>query len=148
MKTLHISEPMLVMGMALRTRNDRAFRDIPALWDRFRIERWLDRIPQRSDEHVYAVYTHHEHEGIDNHGDYTLILGAQVSGVATVPEGFASAVIPSGRYAVFDVDRGRPDKVGERWQDIWNHPGLQKTYRCDHERYAPDGSIEIRIGIR
>jgi predicted transcriptional regulator YdeE len=148
MKTLQTTEPMLVMGIPLRTRNDRAHRDIPAHWQRFSSEGWLERIPHRADGDVYAVYTHHEHEGVDNHGEYTLIVGARVTQASAVPEGLASAVIPPSQHAVFEVERGRHDKVGERWLDVWAHHGLAKTFRCDHERYAPDGRIEIRVGIR
>ena len=148
MKTLQTTEPMLVLGIPLRTNNQRAFQDIPAHWQRFSGENWLARIPHRRDGDVYAVYTHHEHEGVDNHGEYTLIVGACVTHADTVPEGLASAVIPPGPHAVFEVEPGRHDKVGERWLDVWANQALAKTYRCDHERYAPDGTIEIRVGIR
>jgi predicted transcriptional regulator YdeE len=148
MKTLQTTEPMLVLGIPLRTHNDRAFQEIPAHWQRFSREGWLARIPQRADGDVYAVYTHHEHEGVDNQGAYTLIVGARVTQADVVPEGLASAVIPPSRHAVFDVEAGRPEKVGERWLDVWAHRELAKTFRCDHERYASDGSIEIRVGIR
>lgn len=148
MKTIETPEPMLVLGIPLRTRNDRAFEDIPKHWQRFGSENWLARIPNRADGDVYAVYTHHEHEGVDNHGDYTLIVGARVSEASAVPEGLASVVIPAARHAVFGVERGRNDKVGERWLDVWANQDLAKTYCCDHERYGADGSIEIRVGIR
>ncbi|HEY0818201.1 MAG TPA: GyrI-like domain-containing protein [Rhizobacter sp.] len=148
MKTLQTTEPMLVLGLPLRTRNDRAFQDIPAHWARFSGENWLARIPHRADGDVYAVYAHHEHEGVDNHGDYTLIIGARVTEASEVPEGLASVVIPPAKHAVFEVERGRHDKVGQRWLDVWANQDLVKTHRCDHERYAPDGNIEIRVGIR
>lgn len=148
MKTLQTTEPMLVLGIALRTNNARAFQDIPAHWQRFSQEKWLEQIPNRMDGDVYALYTHHAHEGVDNHGDYTLIVGARVTHAEAVPQGLASAVIPPSKHAVFDVEAGRHDKVGERWLDVWANRDLQKTYRCDHERYTPDGSIEIRVGIR
>jgi predicted transcriptional regulator YdeE len=111
MKTMQITEPMLVLGIPLRTRNDRAFQDIPAHWQRFGSEKWLERIPNRADGDVYAVYTHHAHEGVDNHGDYTLIVGARVTQADAVPAGLASAVIPAGRHAVFEVEAGRHDKA-------------------------------------
>ncbi len=148
MKTLQTTEPMLVLGIPLRTNNERAFQDIPAHWQRFGQENWLARIPNRADGDVYAVYTHHAHEGVDNHGDYTLIVGARVMHADAVPEGLASAVIPPGRHAVFEVEHGRHDKVGERWLDVWAQQALDKTYRCDHEHYAADGRIQIRVGIR
>jgi predicted transcriptional regulator YdeE len=148
MKTTRTTEALLVLGFPLRTSNEKAFQDIPAHWQRFGSENWLALIPNRADDDVYAVYTHHAHEGIDNHGEYTLVVGARVSGVTSVPEGMASVVIPPARQAVFEVERGRHDKVGERWLDIWANRDLAKTYLCDHERYQPNGDIEICVGIR
>lgn len=148
MKTTHSNQPMLVLGIPLRTSNEKAFQDIPAHWQRFGSENWLARIPHRADDDVYAVYTHHEHEGIDNHGAYTLIVGARVTEASSVPEGMASVVVPPAKHAVFDVERGRNDKVGERWLDIWANRDIAKTYLCDHERYQPNGDIEICVGIR
>lgn len=148
MKTTNTTQAILVLGFPLRTSNEKAFRDIPAHWQRLGSENWLARIPDRADDDVYAVYTHHAHEGIDNHGDYTLIVGARVTAATAVPEGMASVVIPPAKHAVFEVERGRADKVGERWLDIWANRDLSKTYLCDHERYHPNGDIEICVGIR
>lgn len=141
-------QPILVVGLELRTSNDEALQTIPPHWQRFGREAVLERIPHKASAEVYAVYTHFEHEGVDNRGRYSLIIGAAVTGLAEVPAGLVSAVLPAGRRAVFEVERGRHDLVGDAWRRIWERTELDKTYLADYERYQPDGRIEIFIGVR
>lgn len=147
MKTLTQDRPQLVVGIELRTSNDEAARTIPPHWRRFTEERVLERIPQKASDEVIAVYTHFAHEGIDNRGQYSLIIGAPVEGRPEVPEGMVSAVLPAGRRAVFPVEPPRPDQVGAAWQRIWQRDDLRKTFVADFERYRGHGDIEIHIGI-
>ena len=81
--------------------------------------RWTGRLPNRVGEDLFAVYTHFEHAGVDNLGVYSLIIGARVNGASPASPGLASATIPASRCAVFAVDKGHPERVGERWRDIW-----------------------------
>jgi predicted transcriptional regulator YdeE len=147
MKIIEQTRPLHVVGIALRTSNDEAFSTIPPHWKRFTEEGVLARIPNKASDEVIAVYTHLEHEGIDNRGMYTLIIGAPVDGLREVPAGMASAVVPASRRAVFPVERARPDLVGPAWQHIWQQHDLKKTFIADYERYGADGSIDIHIGI-
>lgn len=143
----HQQEPLLVIGIALRTCNEQAGRTIPPHWGRFAQEDVLDRIPQRVGDAVYAVYAHFEHEGVDNDGEYSLVIGAAVHGRPEVPVGMVSVVVPATRRACFAVERGRPDLVGARWQQVWQRDDLAKTYLADFERYGQDGVIDLCIGI-
>lgn len=147
MKTIEQTRSLLVVGIALRTSNEQAFDTIPPHWKRFTEEGVLARIPNKASDEVLAVYTHFEHEGIDNRGLYTLIIGAPVEGLRDVPPGMASAVVPASSRAVFPVERGRPELVGDAWQRIWQRQDLKKTFIADYERYGADGSIDIHIGI-
>lgn len=148
MKIVEQTAPLLVVGIELRTSNDEAMQTIPPHWRRFTEEGVLARIPNRAGDEVLAVYTHFEHEGIDNRGRYSLIIGAPVEGLREVPPGMVSAVVPASRRAVFAVERARPDLVGQAWQQIWQHGDLQKTFIADYERYGAHGDIDIHIGIR
>jgi predicted transcriptional regulator YdeE len=147
MKTITQDRPQLIVGIELRTSNDEAFRTIPPHWRRFTEERVLERIPNRASDDVIAVYTHFEHEGIDNRGQYSLIIGAPVEGRPAVPEGMVSAVLPAGRRAVFPVEPARPDQVGAAWQRIWQREDLRKSHVADCERYGAHGEIEIHVGL-
>src|SRR5271157_4563690 len=61
-----------VMGIEVRTNNAKeAGADglIPKLWQRVTQERALDRVPDRIEQNIYAVYTDY---ASDANGDYTL----------------------------------------------------------------------------
>lgn len=147
MKIIEQTRPLLVVGIELRTSNDQAMQTIPPHWRRFADEGVLARIPNKTSDEVLAVYTHFEHEGIDNRGLYSLIVGAAVDGLREVPAGMVSAVVPASRCAVFPVERARPDLVGAAWQQVWRRTDLQKTFIADYERYGAHGEIDIHIGI-
>lgn len=138
---------MLVVGIELRTSNDRADATIPVHWGRFVQQQVAARVPQRSGDDVIAVYTHFEHEGIDNHGQYSLVIGCPVHGRPCVPEGMVSVRVPPSRRFRLDVEGGRAERVGAAWQQVWKRNDLLKTYVADYERYGSDGSIELCIGI-
>jgi predicted transcriptional regulator YdeE len=148
MKILHSSEPLTIVGIELRTSNEQAFQSIPPHWQRFGAEQALDRIPAKASGDVYAVYTHFEHEGIDNRGTYSLIIGAAVDGLREVPAGMVSTVVPASRRVVFPVERARPDLVGAAWQHIWAQGDLGNSFIADYEHYHQNGDIDICIGVR
>jgi predicted transcriptional regulator YdeE len=140
-------DPLLIIGIELRTSNDEAARTIPDHWRRFSQLQVPKNVPQRLGEDVIAVYTHFEHEGIDNHGRYSLVIGCPVQGRPEVPPGMVSVRVAPSRRVRFVVEPGRPDLVGAAWQRVWQRDDLPKTYLADYERYGPDGSIELCIGV-
>ena len=147
MGTIIQTEGISIIGIELRTTNDNAFKDIPAHWQRFYQESILDQIPERVSGDVYGVYTNFEHEGKNNEGLYSFILGVQVTTLDQVPTHFVSTVIPPSKREVFQVTTGHPEKVGEKWQEIWGRTDLKKTFISDYERYQPSGEIAIFVGV-
>lgn len=151
MKTQTLPQAIHVVGIELRTTNLEAFDTIPRHWQRFGQEAVLAQIDSRTGDDVYAVYTHFEHAGRSNAGLYSLVIGAAVDAGAAVPVGMVRVVVPASQRAVFGVEQGRPDLVGEAWQRIWQgawrHRDLCQTHVADFERYAADGAIEISVGI-
>ena len=146
--TIEQTEATTVIGLELRTSNAEAFRTIPPHWQRFTAERVLARITPRLSDSVFAAYTRFEHEGRDNEGQYSLVIGAAVPPGTPVPDGLTRIELPAQRCAVFEVERGRHDRVGDTWRMIWQQTDLPKSYRCEHERYDPDGRIRICVGLR
>ena len=146
--TIEHTEATTIIGLELRTSNAEAFRTIPPHWQRFTAERVLARITPRLSDSVFATYTRFEHEGRDNEGQYSLVIGAPVPPDTPVPDGLTRIELPAQRCAVFEVERGRHDRVGEAWRMIWQQTDLPKSYRCEHERYDPDGRIRIHVGLR
>jgi predicted transcriptional regulator YdeE len=152
MQTTHIAETIQVVGLELRTTNERAFEDIPKHWEKFFRAGGPAAIPNRTNDEVFAVYTNFEHPGVDNLGVYSLIIGVQIeepeiSAEKLPPEMTLATIAPSLR-AVYSVDAGHPERVGEKWREIWNTDNTAKSYVCDYERYKANGEIDIFVGIR
>jgi predicted transcriptional regulator YdeE len=119
MKIIEDKEAISIVGLELRTSNERAFEDIPAHWERFHRNGALAAIANRAGDDVFAVYTNFEHAGVDNLGVYSLIIGARVTDTLHVPPGMTLVAVGASRRAVFSVVQGHPERVGERWRDIW-----------------------------
>lgn len=149
MQIIQQPQALHVVGIALRTHNGEAFETIPPHWAAFGQAQLAKRLPHRLSDDVYAVYTNFENAGTDNSGRYTLVIGHAVPGHTPElpPEGLTHVVAPASTRAVFPVEKGRIDLVGTAWQAIWQRTDLKKTTLADYERYQPDGSIHIHIGL-
>lgn len=147
MKTQTLPQALHVVGLELRTTNLEALQTIPPHWQRFTQEGVLARLSGRVDDAVHAVYTHFEQAGRSNQGLYSLVIGAAVTPDAPVPSGLVRVVVPASRRAVFEVERGRFDLVGAKWQAIWQRTDLRQSFVADFECYQADGRIEISVGL-
>jgi predicted transcriptional regulator YdeE len=148
-----------VVGIAVRTNNAReatAEGVIGKQWARFMQEGALAKIPNKTDHSIIAVYTDY---AIDHNGDYTFVLGAKVSSVADLPQGFVEKKIPAGHYVVFTTEKGPGQKVvPELWMKInslpKSEPGGDRAYRADFEIYddrAADPQnlqADVYVGIK
>ncbi|HEY5174078.1 MAG TPA: GyrI-like domain-containing protein [Terriglobales bacterium] len=148
-----------VVGITTRTNNaNEGGPDgtIPKLWQRVMQERVLDRVSDKTDPNLYAVYSDY---ASDANGDYTLVLGAKVRPETKPTAGMISKSVPAGRYAVFTSERGPVAKVVvETWMRIWTYYELpangQRAYRADFELYderAADpnsAQVDIYIGVK
>jgi predicted transcriptional regulator YdeE len=148
MKTEHLTEAISIIGLELCTNNEEAFQTIPAHWQRFGTEGILETIPNKLSSDVYAIYTHYEHEGVNNTGTYSLVIGAAVSSLEPVASGLTRIQLPASSYQVFPVQQGRPDLVGQAWQTIWQQDTSGRTFIADGERYRSDGTIDILLGVK
>lgn len=148
MRTIRQSKPILVIGIELKTSNKEAFQTIPPFWQKFYQEEILKKIPNKVSKDVFAVYTKFENEGQNNEGVYSFIIGAQVKNLDDVPAGFVTTTMPASRRAVFSVEAGHPEKVGEKWIKIWKRNDLKKTFISEYERYSESGEIDIYVGIK
>ena len=144
-----------VIGIEARTNNSReadGHSAIPKQWHRLFVEDVLNRIPDRLDQSIVAVYTNY---ASDWNGDYTYILGAKVKPGAEVPDGMVSVKVPTGKYVEFISTRGVPSQVvPETWRQIWSYfqePGHPpRDYEVDFERYddmSDPSNVQVRIYI-
>jgi predicted transcriptional regulator YdeE len=148
MQTQIQTAPINIVGLELRTTNQEASSEIPALWKRFMTQGIFDRIPNKISSDVYAIYTNFEHEGVDNTGVYSCVIGAAVSNLDDMPSDLIAVSLPASTYQVIPVPDNRADLVGETWQKIWQEDASQRTFLADFERYQTNGTISIWLGIR
>lgn len=138
------------IGIAVRTSNDRFQIEGVPLWEKFYGERCPEKIPNRIDQALMAVYT--DYEG-DHTQPYTFMIGCEVSSLEEVPEDMVGIEIPSANYAVFMTQGAFPQGVIDAWKTIWSSD-LERTYAFDFEIYGEDfhpqthPEVKICIGIQ
>jgi CubicO group peptidase (beta-lactamase class C family)/predicted transcriptional regulator YdeE len=148
-----------VVGIAGRTSNAKEMTSdgiIGKQWARIFQEGVIEKIPNKTDHDIIAVYT--DYAG-DYNGEYTYLLGARVSSDANVPAGMVAKKIPSGKFAVFISEKGpAPKVVPDTWMKIDSLPktavGGDRVYRADYEIYDerardPENlQVDVYVGIK
>jgi len=148
-----------VIGISARTSNAKEMTAdgvIGRQWGRLMQEGLLEKIPNKADHRIVAVYTDY---ASDHNGEYTFILGAKVTSDNNVPTGMVAKKIPGGKYAMFTSEKGpAPKVVPETWMKINSLPqtaaGGDRAYGADFEIYderAADPQnlvIDVYVGIK
>jgi predicted transcriptional regulator YdeE len=151
MKMIELDNALHIIGIEIRTTNDNgdAFQDIPLLWTKFFEQSLIDKIPNKVSGNIYGVYTQFENMGQNNNGTYSFIIGVEVSDWDSIPEDLVMTVIPKSNYQIVEVATGHPEKVGEKWQEIWGYSfENERTFVSDFELYRETGEIDIYLGIK
>jgi predicted transcriptional regulator YdeE len=146
-------EPFQIIGIAVRTtnENDQSAKDIGELWNKFMTKGILDKIPNKTDNAVYSVYTDYES---DHTKPYTILLGCRVNTLDTVPKGMVAKTVGGGNYVKF-ISKGDLTKgiVYAEWLKIWEMD-LSRTFTTDFEVYGEktqnptDAEVEIFIATK
>jgi predicted transcriptional regulator YdeE len=140
-------EKKRVVGISVRTSNERFGEDVPPLWERFHYERLADKMEGRVNHNLMAIYT--DYEG-DYNKPYTYLAACEVESTAPVPKGMNFVDIPATSYAVFPASGLFPSALILAWHTIWNSD-LRRAYKTDFELYPegfnPQGTSEIKIYI-
>ena len=149
-----------VIGIKVRTNNAQEMTGkgvIASHWDRFFKDGILEKIPNKADSTIYAVYTNY---ASDRNGDYDLVLGAKVKNASSIPPGMVAVIVPSGKYAVLTSAKGPVGKVvATEWQEIWrledqSQLSGKRAYKTDFELYdersrdPQNSQVDIYIGIQ
>ena len=141
-----------VIGMAIKTSNEngRFQREVPPFLEKFHRDNMVEKIPQRKNKNLLAVYT--EYEG-DYMKPFTYIIGCEVDNLNVIPEGMVGLEIPSSSYAIFTAKGPFPQSIGQTWYSIWNS-NITRSYQTDFEVYGPDFNpeqnpeVKIFISVR
>lgn len=146
-------EQFHIVGISVRTSNHgEAVKDIEGLWGRFWGKDIRNKVPNKTSEDIYAVYTNYES---DYNGAYTMIIGMPVSSLDNIPEGFEGITIAKAHYKKF-VSKGKmPEAVVKTWMKIWQaDKELNRAYKADFTVHGPkyfDGDnaeVETFISIK
>ncbi|MEL6485114.1 MAG: GyrI-like domain-containing protein [Bacteroidota bacterium] len=132
-------EALNIVGIATKTSNKpgKADKDIPKLWEKFMVENTLERIPNKVDDTVYALYTNYEG---DHTQPYTVVIGCNVASLDNIPEDMTVILIPESHYTQFTAKGNlTKDAVINTWMTIWN-TDLKRTYTTDIEIYGEKAS--------
>jgi len=130
---------------------------IPKQWDEFFKEGIADKIPNKVDSIIYAVYTGY---ASDRDGEYDFVIGMKVSSVSAVPPGMVAKKVPKGKYAVVASAKGPVARVvPQAWQQVYSlddnkQLGGDRAYKADFEVYdersqnPQDSQIDIYVGVK
>jgi len=143
-----------LIGLALETKttneNGQSSIDCGKLWQKFTEGKYVDRIPDKLADDIFAVY--YNYEG-DHTKPFSYFLGCQVKTIENIPEDMEYLVIPDGKYQVFTAIGKMPDCVAKAWNDIWIS-GIERAYRFDFEVYSEksrdwnNAEVEILLSVK
>jgi predicted transcriptional regulator YdeE len=149
-----------VIGIQVRTSNAKEMTGdgaIPKQWDKFFKEGIADKIPNKVDSTIYAVYTDY---ASNRDGEYDFVIGTKVSSASNVPLGLVAKKVLKGKYAVILSAKGPAAQVVPKaWQQVWSlednkQLGGDRAYKADFELYDQrsqnphDSQVELYIGLK
>ena len=138
-------ETLNIVGISTRTTNQdgKAAKDIPMLWQKFMTDNLSDKLPNKHNETIYAIYT--DYEG-DHNLPYTITIGYNMINLDNIPEDLTVKIVPAAKYVSFIVKGDlTKDAVINKWIEIWNMD-LQRSYSTDIEMYD-DRAVDPTNGI-
>jgi predicted transcriptional regulator YdeE len=149
-----------VIGIQVRTNNAKEMTGggaIPKQWASFFKGAIADKIPNKVDSTICAVYTNY---ASDHNGDYDFIIGMKVSKVSDVPPGMVVKTVRKGKYAVVTTARGPVSQVVPKaWQRVYSlddseQLGGARAYKADFELYdqrsqnPQDSQVDLYVGLK
>ncbi len=150
-----------LVGITVRTSNDIEWSPeggkIPGLIQRYFIDSVAEQIPHRNNPgRMFCAYYDYES---DHKGEYTFLVGEEVTDFDGIPDGYAKHTIKPQTYVKFTSDPGpMPDVVKNMWWHIWQGGteklGGERLFHADFEIYderAADPTntiLDIYIGIK
>lgn len=137
------------IGYKLRTTNEqnKSQKEIPAHTAAFFQNNILQKIPNKLNHQILALYTEYEN---DYTKPYSYIMGCEVSSLKNIPQGLVGIEVPASSYAVFTTKGSFPESLIKEWQKIWTAK-IDRSYTTDFELYRedfnPQTSPEVKIYI-
>ncbi|HEV7350048.1 GyrI-like domain-containing protein [Telluribacter sp.] len=139
-------DPIYIVGISVRTinQNGQSGADISSLWLRFFSEDIASKVPSRTSDDLYCVYTDYES---DHTGAYTTLLGYRVESEKVVPEGLILITIPAGIYNRYTSEGKLPYCVLATWEYIWRTT-TERSYMADFDMYGPEAQDQNNAQVQ
>jgi predicted transcriptional regulator YdeE len=146
-------EPFSIIGLSIRTTNEnnKSAEDIGALWNRFLAESISKKIPNKTSNDIYSIYTEYES---DYTKPYTVLLGCKVDSLDEIPAGLNGMTFSGGEYSKFTAKGNLQEGiVYQEWVKIWNSD-VDRAYTADFEIYGEkaqnpeNAEVDIFIAIK
>jgi predicted transcriptional regulator YdeE len=146
-------EPFKFIGIAIRTTNEggQAGKEIAELWGKFLGENFAAKIPNKSSEEIFSLYT--EYEG-DHTQPYTAMLGCRVDSLDEIPEGMTEKSFDGGEYVKSSVRGDLADGIIlKQWSRIFESD-LNRNYAVDFEIFGAkaqnpqDAEVDFYVGVK
>jgi len=153
-------DEFLIAGIEARTsaaKESSGETVIPQQWMKFMQEGVLQRIPNKADEDIYALYTDFANK---RSGEYSVVIGAKITDKSKVPADLVVKTVPAGTYAVFQTSKGPAwEVIPAAWQSVADAEdkgelGYVRTYKADYELYhgpamdPQDMQAELHVGVK
>jgi predicted transcriptional regulator YdeE len=154
MKKIELKEFKLTgIGLGEKTTNEngQAGIDCGNLWQKFEEGDYVNKIPGKLSDEVFAVY--HDYDG-DYTQPYSYFIGCQVQTDTEIPEGMDSLIIPAAIYQQITVKGKIPDCIISVWKELWNSSDTNRAYQSDFEVYDErskgwiDAEVDIFISVK
>ncbi|MFC5626770.1 GyrI-like domain-containing protein [Algoriphagus winogradskyi] len=151
---MHSIAPFKIIGITTRTSNSsgKAAEDLGALWGRFFEEQVGAKISGKLNDDIYAIYTDYES---DYTGEYTCLIGYQVSSLENVAKGLVAREFDGGSHIKFVAAGKMPEAVVQTWQEIWSKDSeIDRKYTSDFEVYSSksqqgdNSEVDIFIAVK
>lgn len=142
-----------IIGISIETTNEnkKSMEDLGKLWDRFYTDHIIEKIPNKSGNEVYSIYTDYQ---TDYTGKYTSIIGLKVNSLEQIPDGLIGREFKGGQYQKFVAKGQMPNAIIKTWGEIWERDKeLSRDYTADFEIYGEksqngdNSEVEIFIAI-
>ncbi|MBN9293859.1 MAG: AraC family transcriptional regulator [Flavobacteriia bacterium] len=149
-----MSNNFKIIGISIETTNEngQAITDLGALWGKFYTENVIEKIPNKTGNEVYSVYTDYES---DHTGKYTTIIGSPVSSLDLIPDGLVGRTFEGANFKKFTAKGSMPNAIAETWKEIWQKDKeLNRSYTYDFEVYgeksqnSENSEVEIFIAVK
>lgn len=122
-----------VVGVTARvTDRDAASEQINALWEQFFKESIGQKVDNKVDDIIYAVYS--DYEG-DHTKPYRITIGYKIKGAADLKDGLHKVRVKTADYAMMGAAGEQPKALIETWTAVWQSD-LDRRFETDFEVYG------------